>query len=41
MVEYGAENDAWPMLYERVEAADILVIGTPIWRARSRPCAPA
>ena len=24
-------DDDWPMLYERVAAADILVIGTPIW----------
>jgi multimeric flavodoxin WrbA len=31
MTEFGADNDAWPMLYERVAAADILVVGTPIW----------
>ena len=31
MVEHGATNDAWPMLYDRVAAADILVVGTPIW----------
>jgi len=26
-----AQRDDWPALYERVRAADILVIGTPIW----------
>ena len=31
MTEYGAASDDWPAVYERVEAADILVIGTPIW----------
>ncbi len=31
MTEYGAASDHWPAIYERVEAADILVIGTPIW----------
>ncbi len=31
MTEHGWESDAWPALYERVQAADILVIGTPIW----------
>jgi len=31
MTEHGWENDAWPGLYEKVMAADILVIGTPIW----------
>jgi multimeric flavodoxin WrbA len=31
MTEHGWETDAWPALYERVRAADILVIGTPIW----------
>lgn len=25
------EGDAWPELLERIEACDILVIGTPIW----------
>jgi len=31
MTEHGAERDEWPAIYERVMAADILVIGTPIW----------
>ncbi len=31
MTEHGAERDDWPTLYEQVQAADILVIGTPIW----------
>ncbi|MDP9403242.1 MAG: flavodoxin family protein [Actinomycetota bacterium] len=31
MTEHGAPSDEWPMLYERVLAADILVLCTPIW----------
>jgi multimeric flavodoxin WrbA len=31
MTEHGWAADAWPAIYERVTAADILVIGTPIW----------
>jgi multimeric flavodoxin WrbA len=31
MREHGAASDDWPELYERVEAADILVLGSPIW----------
>ena len=31
MRERGAAADAWPELYERVQAADILVLGSPIW----------
>lgn len=31
MTEHGAERDDWPALHERVMAADILVLGTPIW----------
>lgn len=31
LTAYGEPSDAWPALYERVLAADILVIGTPIW----------
>ena len=31
MTEHGWERDEWPAIYERVLAADILVIGTPIW----------
>lgn len=31
MAEHGAKNDDWPKLWEKVNAADILIIGTPIW----------
>ncbi|MDP9403143.1 MAG: flavodoxin family protein [Actinomycetota bacterium] len=31
MTEHGAPSDEWPTLYERVLAADILVLCTPIW----------
>jgi multimeric flavodoxin WrbA len=31
MREHGFATDEWPALVERVLAADILVIGTPIW----------
>ncbi|HEX6298886.1 MAG TPA: flavodoxin family protein [Acidimicrobiia bacterium] len=31
MIEHGWETDEWPALFERVMAADILVLGTPIW----------
>ncbi len=31
MTEHGWDQDDWPALYEKVMAADILVIGTPIW----------
>jgi multimeric flavodoxin WrbA len=31
MTEHGAARDEWPALYERVQAADILVLGSPIW----------
>ncbi|HEY1510883.1 MAG TPA: flavodoxin family protein [Solirubrobacteraceae bacterium] len=31
MTEHGAERDDWPAIYERVEAADILVLLAPIW----------
>lgn len=31
MREHGASSDEWPALMERVLAADILVLGTPIW----------
>ncbi len=31
MTEHGAERDDWPDLQKRVMAADILVIGTPLW----------
>ncbi len=31
MTEHGWERDDWPELFERVIAADILVLGMPIW----------
>lgn len=31
MTEHGWDTDEWPELFERIMAADILVIGTPIW----------
>jgi multimeric flavodoxin WrbA len=31
MTEHGADTDDWPALYEKVSAADILIVGTPIW----------
>ncbi|MBW3630783.1 MAG: flavodoxin family protein [Gemmatimonadetes bacterium] len=31
MTEHGFERDDWPGIYARVQSADILVLGTPIW----------
>ncbi|HEX8390245.1 MAG TPA: flavodoxin family protein [Candidatus Saccharimonadales bacterium] len=31
MTEYGYDSDEWPAIFERVKAADIVVIGGPIW----------
>jgi len=31
MTEHGAATDAWPGLYQKVLAADILVVAGPIW----------
>ena len=31
MTEHGWETDDWPALYERIMAADILVLVGPIW----------
>jgi multimeric flavodoxin WrbA len=31
MTEHGAAADEWPAIFDKVMAADILVIGTPIW----------
>lgn len=31
MTEHGWPRDDWPKLWERIQAADILVVGTPIW----------
>ncbi len=39
MTEHGAERDDWPALFERVLAADVLVLMTPIWLGeRSSVC---
>lgn len=38
MTEHGLHDD-WPKVYEKVQAADILIIGTPIWLGeRSSVC---
>jgi multimeric flavodoxin WrbA len=31
MTDEGEDKDEWPELFERIIAADILVLGTPIW----------
>jgi multimeric flavodoxin WrbA len=31
MTEHGWPEDAWPAIWEKVKAAEILVLGTPIW----------
>ena len=31
MKEHGFKKDDWPEIYKKVEAADILVLGSPIW----------
>ncbi len=31
MTEHGLDSDAWPGLYEKVQRADILVLGSAIW----------
>jgi multimeric flavodoxin WrbA len=31
MTEHGWDRDAWPQILEKVMAAQILVVGTPIW----------
>ena len=31
MTEHGEKEDEWPELYKKVMAADILILGTPIW----------
>jgi multimeric flavodoxin WrbA len=40
MTEHGWETDEWPTLYQKVRAADILVIGTPIWLGDKSSVAP-
>jgi multimeric flavodoxin WrbA len=40
MREHGASSDEWPALYERVQAADVLVLASPIWLGeKSSVCA--
>lgn len=40
MTAHGWEEDAWPQIQEKVMAADILVIGTPVWLGdKSSVCA--
>lgn len=31
MTEAGEDADEWPLIFEKVKAADIIVIGTPLW----------
>jgi multimeric flavodoxin WrbA len=31
MTEHGWERDEWPEIFERVQAADLLVLTSPIW----------
>ena len=31
MTEHGWDRDEWPKLWKVIEAADILVVATPIW----------
>ena len=31
MTEHGWDRDDWPALWEKIKAAQILVVGTPIW----------
>lgn len=31
MTEHGWERDDWPAIWDRVQAADIVVVGTPLW----------
>ena len=31
MTEHGYHKDAWPEIFEKIMAADILIVGTPIW----------
>lgn len=31
MREHGRPKDEWPVIWEKVKAADILIVGTPLW----------
>lgn len=40
MTDHGFDGDGWPLVYEKVAAADILVLGSPIWLGeKSSVCA--
>ena len=39
MTDHGWETDQWPQIYKKVQAAQIVVVGTPIWLGeRSSVC---
>lgn len=31
MTEHGWDRDDWPLIWDKVKAADILVVGSPLW----------
>lgn len=31
MTDHGWDRDDWPAIWKKVEAADILIVGTPLW----------
>jgi multimeric flavodoxin WrbA len=31
MTEHGEEKDDWPTIFKKIDEADILIVGTPIW----------
>ena len=31
MTEHGWDKDEWPMIFDKIMSADILIVGTPIW----------
>jgi len=37
MTEHGWGQDDWPAIWQRVQAADILIIGTPLWLGEAGP----
>ena len=37
MTEHGWDKDDWPEIFKKVEAADILVITSPIWLGEAGP----
>ena len=37
MTEHGWERDDWPAIHEKVMAADILVLTSPIWLGEAGP----